>query len=296
MNQIIEIHEFSTGIQVDGTPDNWVSKGFAGKYMNSTFESIPAIVDDAINSDYFKIAESTSSDKPAVIGREIVRNNEQWSVVAVVTSGDDYRSRTASLYRYFLCQGAGNIHYILQWMNREKGGIMMFDPFDTQNVDHPHQYQITSSKAIPLNPKLINLLNNSLPVIVPFNQPCSPLILNRMANCLEDHPVSWASNVKAIEKPRSFQIIQPADSQSEEVIRRAINKTPKQPQLWGEEYYIITAIKGLTVRNKFKLEHITTIEQALANPKINDEVWKHLFEQLNWELKLALEIIYTLHK
>ncbi len=279
MSKTIEIHEFSTGIEVTGTADDWVAGGFTGNYLNSTLESVPISVQNAIASQYFAVAESTSSDKPAVIGREIIRADEKWSVVAVVTKGTDNMGRPASLYRYFLCQGVGNIHHILQWMYQEKGGILVFDSFDKQTVGNPHRYEITSPNSINLRPKLESLLSDSPPVIIPSKEACTPLILNKMANCLES-PVSWAFNVKGIAKPRIFQIIQPVDSQSEEIIKRAIAKTPKQPQLQGEEQPITTAIRGLTNRKTFRPEHMPTIENALANSQINDEAWKHLFEQL----------------
>lgn len=229
MNKVIEIHEFSTGIEILGTPDQWYVGCFTGNYLNSTLSSIPNLVKDAISSDYFKIAEGTSSKKPAVVGREIIADNEKWSVIAVVIEGSEKSGRKASLYRYFLSEGLGNIRYILQWMYQKKGNIIIFDPFDTKNVGSPHQYQITSSKLFNIKPQLQNLLSNSLPIIVPFDEPCTPLVLNEMANHL-NNPTSWAFNVKRLDKPRNFKLIQAADLQSEEIIGQIISKTPKQPQ------------------------------------------------------------------
>ena len=295
MNQVIRIHEFSTGIEIYGTPDNWHVGGFTGKYINSTLSSIPASVQDTISIGYFKIAQGKSSSKPAVVGREIIRDNEQWSVVAVVISGEDNRGRFASLYRYFLCEGVGNIRYILQWMYQEKGYIIIFDPFDTQNIGYPHQYQITSSKSIILKPQLQNLLSDLTPIIIPFDEPCTPLVLNQMANHL-NNPTSWAFNVTGLGKPRSFQIIQAADSQSEAIIKQIISKTSKQPQFHDnknktsesltqlgfsdETKKIITAIKGLTTRKTFTNRHLSTIENELANPKFNQQNWEYLFDIL----------------
>ena len=278
MNGLIEIHEFSTGIEIIGTPGNWKVGGFTGNYLNSTLASVPTPVQNAISSEYFAVAESTSSDNPAVIGREIIVASGEWSVVAVVTKGTDNMGRTASLYRYFLCEGARNIRYILQWMYQKKRGILVFDPFDQQTIGNPHRYEITSSKSINLRPELEALLDGSSTVIVPSAEPCAPIILNAMANLLRVHPVSWAYHVKGIANPSSFQIIQPVDSQSEQIIRKAIARTPKRPQLQGEEQPITTAIKGLT-REKFKPEHLQTIEKALANPRINNEDWKLLFDK-----------------
>ena len=294
MNELIEIHEFSTGIEIIGTPGNWKVGGFTGNYSNSTIASVPTPVQNAISSEYFAVAENTSSDNPAVIGREVIGASGEWSVVAVVTKGTDNMGRTASLYRYFLCEGEGNIHYILQWMNQEKGGILVFDPFDEQTVGHPHRYryEITSSNSINVRPELEALLDGSPTVIVPSAEPCAPTILNAMANRL-GHPVSWAYHVKGIANPTSFQIIQPVDSQSEQIIRSAIARTPKRPQLQGEEHSITTAIKGLTNREQFKPEHLQTIEKALANPRIKNKDWQDFFENLGAKAAIK-DKIYTL--
>ena len=40
MNSTIEIHEFSTGIEIFGTPDDWSIGGFTGNYLNSTLEFV----------------------------------------------------------------------------------------------------------------------------------------------------------------------------------------------------------------------------------------------------------------
>ena len=138
--------------------------------------------------------------------------------------------------------------------------------------------KITSSNSINVREKLKDLLDGYSTVIVPSAEPCAPVILNAMANRL-GHPVSWAYHVKGIANPTSFQIIQPVDSQSEKIIKSAIARTPKRPQLQGEEQPIKTAIQGLTTREKFKPEHLQTIEKALANPQIKNEDWKLLFDK-----------------
>jgi hypothetical protein len=75
MNQsMIEIHEFSTGIQVERVGTGWVSRGFTGEYMNRTLDLIPVAVQRAITNREFAVAEGASSDEPAVIGREISDN------------------------------------------------------------------------------------------------------------------------------------------------------------------------------------------------------------------------------
>ncbi|NCR25142.1 MAG: hypothetical protein GPJ25_01375, partial [Microcystis aeruginosa LE13-04] len=76
----IEIHEFSTGINVQGTPDNWWSVGFSGGYMNSTLTSISKAVQQDIAADLFYLSEFAVQKKPAIIGREVKLGQEEWSV------------------------------------------------------------------------------------------------------------------------------------------------------------------------------------------------------------------------
>ena len=115
----IEIHEFSTGIEVKGTPTAWESGGFTGEYMNRTIDPIPQTVLDSIANREFALAEGVVKAEPAIVGRVVKGNDgEIWSVVAVVTRGRDDRGRGVSLYRYFLCQGDAGIETILRWMNK----------------------------------------------------------------------------------------------------------------------------------------------------------------------------------
>lgn len=87
----IHIHEFSTGILVDGTggAGEWKSQGFSGEYMNSTLAKIPTPVQLAIKNREFAVSEGASSQNPAIIGREVEYHGEAWSVIAVVTRGMD---------------------------------------------------------------------------------------------------------------------------------------------------------------------------------------------------------------
>ncbi|BAQ64803.1 tetratricopeptide repeat protein [Geminocystis sp. NIES-3709] len=55
---------------------------------------------------------------------------------------------------------------------------------------------------------------------------------------------------------------------------------------------INTAIKGLTRRVKLKLEHIEIIENALANPDINNDIWEKYLNENNTKMALK-EKIYS---
>ena len=126
----IHIHEFSTGILVDGTgtAGEWRSRGFSGEYMNSTLATIPTPVQLAIKNREFAVSEGASSQNPAIIGREVEYHGEAWSVIAVVTRGMDERGRGASLYRYFLCQERGKLPDLVSWYMKNGMPTLPFYP------------------------------------------------------------------------------------------------------------------------------------------------------------------------
>ena len=173
MPKILEIHEFSTGIVVETNPDgSWFSRGFTGRYMNQTIEPIPPAIQEAIGNREFAIAEGASSDTPALIGREVGDDGENWSVVAVVTKGRD-ESRSFSAYRYFCTQGKGNLGKILRFLANQD---LKFDPFDRQEMGEPHLINDSPEMTIPLN-NFQDLLSDSPPIVVKSDRPCPPLIL-----------------------------------------------------------------------------------------------------------------------
>lgn len=283
VNQLIHIHEFSTGIQVDGDRYHWVSRGFTGDYMNKTIEPVPAAIHSAITNREFAVAEGASREKPAVIGREIEATNEQWSVVAVVTRGKDDRGRSASLYRYFCCEGLAHLTDILCWL-KAQGDIFIFDPFDHQVVGQPHSYDPSLNPSptdkILARLKWENWLDGKTPIIIPHDRPCVPLVLDAMANQIgrDDQPIAWAYNVEALQLPERFHVIQPASERAEKLLQKAKESAPKLSNVVAEEGQIKTALKGLSGREKPKPEQIEILESALSNPKIDDNYWKVLFD------------------
>ena len=290
----IYIHEFSTGIQAERTADGgWVSRGFTGKYINRTIDPIPRSVQEAITNREFAVAEGASSDEPTVIGRE-VDYGEEWSVVAVVTRGRDDRGRSASVYRYFLCEGRGHLGTILAWMNtlRQAGQSYVFDPFETQTVGQPHEYP-GSEPDVALRDELRDLLNAPPPIIIPSDSPCAPLLINKMAGEIAgDRPIAWGYKVEALEEPRGFQIIQPASSRAEELLRKAIASKPNTPAPIAGEKTLISAINGLIKRDRLKSEQLETIENALTNSQIDDSYWETIFKGRGAD-KALKQSIYT---
>ena len=278
----IYIHEFSTGIQADKTADGgWVSQGFTGQYMNKTIDPIPRAVQEAISNRDFAVAEGASSDKPAFVGREVAGDEKMWSVIAVVTRGRDDRGRSASMYRYFLSEGLGNLGKILSWINAQKqaGQNIIFDPFGTQILGQPHEYS-ESEPNLSLPPKLQSLLESPPPIIIPSDSPCAPLIVNKMAQEIstKSQLIAWGYNVEALEEPRGFQVIQPASSRAEDLLKKAIASKPNAPAPVSGEKAIISAINGLVKRDKVKPEQVATIEDALGKSQIDDSYWESIFK------------------
>jgi hypothetical protein len=283
---IIHIHEFSTGILVDGTggAGEWRSRGFSGEYMNSTLAEIPRPVQLAIKNREFAVSEGASSQNPAIIGREVEYHGEAWSVIAVVTRGMDERGRGASLYRYFLCQERGKLPDLVSWYM--KNGMPTFNPSDHKQVDWFTEYDDTGTQIndyIP--PELDGIWEGKTPIIITQKQPpYTALIIHKIASKTDpakyNKLISWACNVEALEKPNRFLVIHPASKKAEETIRATINSIPQLPPAIPEEPLIRTAIKNSCRTGNFQ-ENLAPIEDALNNPKIQQDYttfWNSIFE------------------
>ncbi len=277
----VTIHEFSTGIQAERTPDGgWVSRGFTGQYINKTLDPIPVAIQSAIANREFAVAEGASSNDPAIIGREVRGGGQDWSAIAVVTRGRDDRGRSASMYRYFFCEGLGNLWKILAWIESERkaGRMPIFNPFETKIVGQPNKYQADNEPVIPLKNELQYLLTNEALIIIPSEQPCTAFIVNFMATEKArqiGQPVAWAYKAEALEQPRSFQVIQPASAKAEQLLQKAIASTPQYTAPIAGEQEVKSAIKGLISRDKVKLESVQIIGAAIN--QIKDSDWEVIF-------------------
>lgn len=217
----IEIHEFSTGINVQGTPDNWWSVGFSGGYMNSTLSYIPRSVQQEIAADLFDLSEFAEQKKPAIIGREVKLGQEEWSVLAVITHAKDESKRGISVSRYFLTEGLGKLNDLLtyQQSNSLKSNSLTFNPFDKKKVGGKVSYGTNKT----INTDLLHLLDNHEELIKNILVPSTtttktgqriPLkaihqLAEKKAKELKQL-VSWAYDVEGLKKPHDFLIIYPA--------------------------------------------------------------------------------------
>ena len=282
---IIHIHEFSTGILVDGTDDNgeWRSRGFSGEYMNSTLAEIPRPVQLAIKNREFAVSEGASSQNPAIIGREVEYHGEAWSVIAVVTRGIDERGRCVSLYRYFLCQERGKLPDLVSWYM--KNGMPTFNPSDHKQVGYPTEYDDTETQINDYIPhELDGIWEGKTPIIIPQKQtPYPALIIHKIASKTDparyNELISWAWNVEDLEKPNRFLVIHPANQKAEGRIKSQIASIPQLTTPLKE-----TSVK-IAVRNSCRTgnfqNNLVTIEKALNNPKIQQDYttfWGDIFE------------------
>ena len=278
MDNKIEIHEFSTGIEVKETPNNWESGGFTGEYMNRTLDNIPQAVLNSIANREFALAEGVVRAEPAIVGRVVRGYEESWSVVAVVIRGRDDRGRGVSLYRYFLCQGDTGIETILRWMKQrnQQGLSSEFDPFDKMAIGQPHKVDVSSiTHGVALLEKFEKELGQSPPIIVPNKKLCTPLVLNQITRELPESngDRSWAYKVAMLERPESFQVIYPADAKAETIIREFFKRPRSALMIPSGESGIKAAIKAIIKGNVVNLEHIQTLENALGNLQLDDNYW-----------------------
>jgi hypothetical protein len=283
----ITIHEFSTGIRPDQTPDGgWVSRGFTSRFMNNTIDPIPHEIERSIANFDFSITEGTARDEPAFIGRIIASQDQQrlWSVVAIISRGKDEVGRSAPFFRYFFVEEEGDfIPHILAWLEQYKsmhGQYPIFNPFD--------QKIIGKGLKVDITPKLLTqitspLLNEPAPMIFNEYSPAAIHELSMKKAVLEDQEnvlAAWAYNVEAVERPRQFTAIRAASEASYNAFLNAKKALAGiQPRVVFDEESVKTALKGITNSPTIKDEHFQDFVKALADQKVSGQ-WSRIFNGL----------------
>ncbi len=288
----IEIHEFSTGIIPEILPDGkWISRGFkVGEYMNLTLPQVPHSLGRTIANKGFEVGKDRNSQQPTFVGRVVLSissGEPDYSVVAVVTSGQDEYGRSTSFYRYFLCAGKDNIWQILDWINTQKkqGINPIFNPSETKEIGKPNQHTITTKPQINLPPELQSWLNTqTLPVIIPTE--LSDLqIINKIAEIKANgQPTSWAYNVEAVERPEQFIIIHSANAEVAaslaQIQTKMMEKSLTNISTNIDEAAIETAIKGLISGSQIKPEWVQNLILRLQAGQVTSEYLNNLFNNL----------------
>ncbi|WP_061546973.1 hypothetical protein [Cylindrospermopsis raciborskii] len=276
-SQYLEIHEFSTGIHVQRRDNGWVSVGFTGKYMNSTIDPIPTVVERSIANEEFALTEGSSAEKPAIVGRVLKDGDDIWSVIAVVSRGKDEVGRSAGFYRYFLCRGDNNLRLILAWW--EEKGQPRFNPLEAVQKFHiftgeaPRPLRKTEDMSLPFE--------ESDPIVLAPETQQDLYTLNslaiRKANSSNNKlPVSWAFNVEGLAKPGRFQIIQPSSQKAYKQIKEQISNY-RQNEALIDEAALKSALRGLINSSQVKPEAVGVIVNGVTNKEITPEYWEHLF-------------------
>ena len=290
--ETIEIHEFSTGIIPEILPDGkWISRGFkVGEYMNLTMAQVPHSVGRSIANKGFEVGKDRHSQAPTFVGRVVLSmgsGEPDYSVVAVVTSGQDEYGRSTSFYRYFLCAGKDNISKILDWINtQQKRGINpIFNPSETKEIGKPNIHNFTTQPQPVLPVEWQKWLSSqTLPTIIPTE--LSDLqIINKMAEMkAEIQPPSWAYNVEAIERPEQFMIIHPANPEVAASLAKIQTNMMENPRINIstniDEAAIETAIKGLISGSQIKPEWVQNLILRLQNGQVTSEYLNNLFDNL----------------
>jgi len=260
-SQGAEIHEFSTGIRAKIASDkSWVSLGFTGQYMNATMP-VPHSVERSIANKEFAVAEGAASDRPAMIGRVVLGNGEpDWSVVAVASKGWDEKGRSASFYRYFLCEGRDSIWTILAWIKPRGLGGVVFNP--NKQVSSPHTPPMKINKSDP--PAELLSSSGSPPILIPPHQQYDWRDIHALAEAkANEQTVSWAFNVEALEQPWRFLVIQALSKSAYDLLSRTVAHQPKiKTPVIADEKALKSAMKSLMGSSTIKKEAVETIKDG----------------------------------
>jgi|GEM_PF-2166767 len=303
----VDIYEFSTGIKFDRlNHGGWISRGFTGEYMNCTIDSVPVVVERSISNREFRIAEGTASLDPAVVARVVGEDKDSWSVVAIISRGEDEVGRGGSFYRYFLAQGADKIPHILKWLEEDKKDrdstqLRIFNPLDLASTNQP--YTITSEPPNPnIAPDHRTYLDSDIPVIFDRQIPNLSYIHALTTKKFElerengNHvPIAWAFNVEAVEQVKRFTLIRAASDSAFALLTKAKASAGKAlPLELFDEQAVKSAIKGIANSGStaLKTKYVETFVEAIGNQAITPSHWHRLFDSQGADNPLGQKI-YT---
>ncbi|MEB3121724.1 MAG: hypothetical protein VKL41_10940 [Snowella sp.] len=291
---IIDIHEFSTGINFKGTKDNWHSHGFTGHYLNSTLAIIPEAVRQEIAADLFELAESSIQQIPALIGREVKLGNEQWSVLAVVNSAWDESGRWITVTRFLITEGLGKLNDLITY---QQTNSLKFDPFDKKQLNQPNKYNTSNTKET----NILSLIFDDSSSVV-NDLVASPLIVSsRLTNKNQKIPIkaihqlaqeksklsgnkliTWAYNIEGLKKPYYFLGIYSASSQADRYLYQSFQVKQQRIDRREGEHQILTIFNNWINQADVQQNDIPTINNALLNQsQYDDDFWNiSIFQEL----------------
>ena len=272
---MIPIHEFSKGIELEKNPNGaWVSLGVMGKYINSTLNPIPSVIERSIANQEFATIGGASDEQPAIIGRVVGTGEDSWVVMAVVTRARGEGGYKFTFYRFFFTPGANNLRCLIAWW--ETQGKPTFNPFDGKYIGECAYFDPASAPSSDYDPtaNYIELVPTKPTLLEPhqYNLTTVNTLAIRKHNLDKTRPISWAFNVEAVEKPRSFQIIQPVSPQAYENLEREIIDKASTKKA------IKAALQSLINFSQVKPPAVETIIDTLENQQLTLEEWYSLFD------------------
>ncbi|MDH6100378.1 hypothetical protein NWP21_16335 [Anabaenopsis sp. FSS-46] len=272
---MISVYEFSKGIELEKNPNGaWVSLGVMGKYINSTLDPIPSVIERSIANQEFATIGGASDEQPAIIGRVVGTGEDSWVVMAVVTQARGEGGYKFTFYRFFFTPGANNLRCLIAWW--ETQGKPTFNPFDGKYIGECAYFDPALAPSSDYDPtaNYIELVPTKPTLLEPhqYNLTTVNTLAIRKHNLDKTRPISWAFNVEAVEKPRSFQIIQPGSPQAYENLEREIIDKASTKKA------IKAALQSLINFSQVKPPAVETIIDTLENQQLTLEEWYSLFD------------------
>ncbi len=314
--QLPPVFQFSTGIDVQGGEDDWVSTGFTGRYSNITPDlqgKIPVDIIRAIANSKFSVAEGSSDTQSSIISQIVGK----YFVVCKITRGEDKQSRGFGFDRYFFIAGA-SLTQQKTLLQACQDPSLSYNPFaqirgsQESSTDFCNLPSVKTSIDIPLSGEQLNRLAKGYKIGYPLVLSGDPKLTvtecHQLSQALKrrfklTQPPSVAYDVKAVEEPGNFLVIQPLDQASEDALKKDISikrgqiqkklehGEPTDPQL------LKGSIKGiinnnLSIRN-IPQELITIFELAFVDYASNPakkSLYEDVFEIQGFDKALDLRM------
>jgi hypothetical protein len=240
----IRIYEFSRQLRnpQKNLAGNWVSGGYEREIGLSNYDGeIPSAIKQAVDNHLFRINDNYPPlpNQVVLIAREILdsRTDIIYAVLAVASKLIDDGDRSGVYYRYFWLQNVASsqidgIYTLLIWWKSlnepgfkiETQGAFFPDSlyeaaaYTNKISEHNNNNQIQPYLKSIKNYPYVNCFGGDIKYIE-FHH--LVWILHRKYQIAQ--PLAWAWNVRQLEKPQNFTLINCVDNKTSEKISHSIN-------------------------------------------------------------------------
>ena len=261
-----QVHQFSrdfVDITWSAKYQRKISRGY-NKEIGNYDIAVPQKIRDAVTDNKFRINDSYPPylDNIALIGRQI----DNYSILAVATSGIDDGNRPLVAYQYYWLEkdreNEDGLGQLLEWWYQqnqpcnELTNISNYSRTKSKKLDQKwinRQYKLITKKPFIVNNKTFE--NNSFPSVIEIHELAKKLRKDYKS------PLTWAWNITSLDYPESFTLICSADEKSyqwivfnikayspiqESFISSNANKLPR------EKSSIKNALKNVAKNSKFE--------------------------------------------